>query len=32
MGGTSKEYRLGIIKRDHPDIAERYAAGEGGVR
>lgn len=26
--GNSKEYRLGVLKRDHQDIAERYASGE----
>jgi 2-oxo-4-hydroxy-4-carboxy--5-ureidoimidazoline (OHCU) decarboxylase len=26
--GTSSEYRLGKIKRDHPELAERIIAGE----
>ena len=27
-GGTSSAYRLGRIKRDHPELAERIIAGE----
>ena len=27
-GGTSSTYRLGKIKRDHPELAERIMAGE----